>query len=80
MDAPSISLDGAIFALFLLAIAGLGAMVMVFGTNIRKDIAKLFELMENHQKDDAENFKFHGRRTDLIAQRVTKLDGRTEEV
>lgn len=81
MDAPSagISLDGVIFALFLLAITGLSAMVMVFGTNIRKDIAKLFETMEKHSDDDRERFDNISTRVGRLAQRVTNVDHRTED-
>ena len=74
-----VSLDGVIFALFLLAISGLCGMVMVYGSNIRKDIAKLFDKMDEHSTDDTGNFKEINRRVDRHAQRLTKLDGRTED-
>lgn len=73
-----ISLDGVILALFLLALTGLGAMVMVYGSNIRKDIAKLFDMMESHTELDRERFDRTDRRANLIAQRLTKLDGTVE--
>ena len=74
-----LSLDSVILALFLLALTALGGLVMVFGTNIRKDISKLFEKLDDHVNNDAKGFKEIGRRVDLQAQRLTKLDGRTED-
>lgn len=78
MGATGISLDGVILALFLLALTGLGAMVMVYGSNIRKDIARLFELVESHAATDVERFDRTDRRVNLHAQRLTKLDGGVE--
>lgn len=75
-----LSLDGVIFALFLMALSGLCGLVWVFGTNIRKDIGKLFESMEKHSKEDTERFKEVDRRVGHIAQRMTNVDHRTEEI
>lgn len=75
-----ISLDGVILSLFLLALTAIGVLVMVYGSNIRKDISKIFDKMDEHSQEDKESFQRTDKRIGLIAQRLTKLDKRTEEV
>lgn len=82
MDATAgtgISVDGVILALFLLALTGLGTMVMVYGSGIRKDISKLFDLLQDHTDSDTERFDKTDKRVGLLAQRMTKMDRRTED-
>lgn len=78
MGASGISLDGVVLALLLLALTAIGGMVMVYGSNIRKDIAKLFNLIQEHADDDLERFDRTDRRVNVHAQRLTKLDGEIE--
>lgn len=62
-----INLDSVIEALFFLALAAIGILVMSFGTRIITDIGKLSDKMD---KNDT--------RVGKIAQRLTNLDHRTE--
>ena len=78
VGASGISLDGVIFALFLMALTGLCGLVWVFGTNIRKDISKLFDQNEKHAHDDIQRFDQVNNRIGRIAQRLTNVDHKTE--
>lgn len=74
-----LSLDGVIFALFLMALTGLCGLVWVYGTNIRSDIKKLFDKLDEHGAEDHERFEETSNRIGRLAQRMTNVDHRTEE-
>ena len=77
--ASGLSLDGVIFALFLMALTGLCGLVWVFGSNIRKDISRLFDQNEKHGREDTDRFEKVNNRVGKLAQRMTNIDHRTED-
>lgn len=82
MDAELTILGKVILALFMLTLAGMGALIMSSFANLRKDIKDGFksvgEQLGKHSEEDDRNFKELFTRTDRHAQRLTLLDKQTE--